>query len=164
MASTKENLYQAFVGEAKAYFRLLAFAKKADEEGYPQIASLFRAVAEAEKVHAMNGFAHLDRVGTTEENLRTSFEKETYVNEVAYAAFLKQAWAENLKDAIWTFTKARNAEERHAKLYKFALTEMANDQRTRYYVCGNCGWVEDGRRPEACPNCQSPAEIYKEIV
>ena len=86
MADTKENLYQAFIGEAKAYFRLLAFAKKADEEGYPQIASLFRAIAEAEKVHAQNGFAHLDRVGTTEENLKISFEKETYVNEVAYAA------------------------------------------------------------------------------
>lgn len=163
MADTKENLYQAFFGEAKAYFRLLAFAKKADEEGYPQMASLFRAIAEAEKVHAANGFALLDKVGTTEENLRSSFEKENFVNDVAYPAFLKQAWAENDKNAIWTFTKARNAEERHAKLYKYAIAEMANDKKTVYYVCGNCGWVEDGQCPESCPNCQSPAEQYLEI-
>lgn len=159
----KENIGQAFVGEAKAYFRLLAFADKAQEEGYPQIASLFRAVALAESVHAKNHFALLEQVGTTEENLKLSFEKETFVNEVAYPDFLRQAWAEEDKQAIWAFTKARNAEERHAKLYKLALSEMVSDRRTVYFVCSNCGWVEDGVRPDICPNCQSPGESYRAV-
>jgi rubrerythrin len=160
---TRENLELAFVGEAKAYFRLLAFARRAEEDGYPQIASLFRAVALAESVHAGNHFDLLEKVGATEENLKLSFEKETFVNEVAYPEFLRQAWAAEDKQAIWAFTKARNAEERHAKLYKLALSEMVSDRRTVYYVCSNCGWVEDGVRPEACPNCQSPGERYREV-
>ena len=49
---TKKNIYTSFIGEAKAYFRLLAYAEKADEEKVPQIALLFRAIAEAERVHA----------------------------------------------------------------------------------------------------------------
>ena len=114
---TRRNVEVAFVGEAKAYFRLLAFAGKADEEGYPQVARLFRSVAAAEAVHAKSHFELLEKVHSTEENLKLSFEKETFVNEVAYPAFLKQAWADEDKISIWYFTKARNAEERHAHLY-----------------------------------------------
>jgi rubrerythrin len=159
-----ENLNQAFVGEAKAYFRLLAFADRAEEEGYPQIASLFRAIAMAESVHAKNHFALMEKVGATEENLKLSFEKEMFVNEVAYPELLRQSWAAEDKQAIWAFTKARNAEERHAKLYKLTLSEMVSDRRTVYYVCSVCGWVEDGVRPEVCPNCQSPGSLYREVV
>jgi rubrerythrin len=160
---TRNNLREAFNGEAKAYFRLLAYAARAEEEGYPQIASLFRAVAFAESVHAKNHFDLLEAVDSTEENLKRSFEKETFVNEVAYPEFLRQAWADEDKQAVWAFTKARNAEERHARMYKLALAEMAGDRRTVYYVCGNCGWVEDGLRPETCPNCQSPGSLYREM-
>ncbi len=160
---TRNNLQEAFNGEAKASVRLLAYADRAEEEGYPQIASLFRAVAFAESVHAKNHFDLLEAVSTTEDNLKRSFEKEMFVNEVAYPDYLRQAWAEEDKQAVWAFTKARNAEERHAKLYKFALAEMAGDRRTVYFVCSNCGWVEDGLRPEACPNCQSPGSLYREI-
>jgi rubrerythrin len=161
---TLKNLKEAFIGEAKAHFRLLAFAARAEEEGYPQIASLFRAIALAESVHAKNHFALMEKVDTTEENLKTSFEKETFVNEVAYPELLRQAWADEDKQAIWAFTKARNAEERHAKLYKLALSEMAGDRKTVYYVCTVCGWVEDGLRPETCPNCQSPGGLYREVA
>jgi len=72
----------------------MAFAKKADEEGYPQVARLFRAVATAEGVHAREHFTLLEKVKSTEENLKSSFEKETFVNEVTYPAFLKDAWAD----------------------------------------------------------------------
>jgi rubrerythrin len=160
---TRENLNLAFAGEAKAYFRLLAFAEKADEEGYAQIARLFRAVALAESVHAGNHFAFLEKVGTTEENVKISFEKETFVNEVAYPAYLKQAWADKDDNAIWTFTKARNAEERHAKLYKRALSEMASDRESVYHVCSYCGWIEEDKAPDACPNCQRPPDSYREV-
>ncbi|HPL62257.1 MAG TPA: rubrerythrin family protein [Syntrophales bacterium] len=160
---TKDNLLTAFVGEAKAYFRLQAFAERAEKEGFPQIAALFRAVSAAEAVHAASHFALLERTGTTEENLKSSFEKETFANQVAYPEFLKTAWAEGDKQAVWALTKARNAEERHAKLYKFALAEMVGDRRTVYYVCSVCGWIADGARPESCPNCQAPAEKYRKI-
>ena len=128
--TTRRNVEAAFVGEAKAYFRLLAFAGKADEEGYPQVARLFRSIAAAEAVHAKSHFELLEKVHSTEENLKLSFEKETFVNEVAYPAFLKQAWADEDKLSIWYFTKARNAEERHAHLYKLAISDMVSDKET----------------------------------
>lgn len=160
---TRKNLETAFAGEAKAHFRLLAFAQRADQEGFPQIAGLFRAVAHAEAVHARNHFTRLERVGSTEDNLRDSFEKETFVNEVAYPEFIRQAWAEEDRDAVWTFTAARNAEERHARLYKFALSHLVADRTTVYQVCANCGWVEDGAPPERCPNCQQPGNVFEQI-
>jgi rubrerythrin len=160
---TRRNLETAFAGEAKAYFRLLAFAGQADKENYPQIAGLFRAVAQAEAVHARNHFSRLERIDSTENNLRYAFEKETFVNEVAYPEFIRQAWAEEDRDAIWAFTSARNAEERHARLYKIALSHLIAERSTVYQVCSNCGWVEDGPRPEQCPNCQQPASVFEEI-
>jgi rubrerythrin len=158
---TRKNLEKAFIGEVKAHFRLLSFAKKADEEGYPQIALLFRAVAEAEAVHARNYFSLLETVGATEENLKRSFENETFVSELAYPEMLKQAWKDEDKAAIWWFTAARNAEERHAKLYKYALEHMISDRMTVYYVCTHCGWVEDATCPDACPNCGKDKSWFK---
>jgi rubrerythrin len=160
---TRNDLMEAFLGEAKAYFRLRAFAKKADDEGYPAMARLFRAVAHAEGIHAANHFALLDRVGTTEENLKKSFEKETFVNEVAYPQFLKDAWAEQEKDAIWVLTKARNVEERHARLYRMALSRMTVEHLPDYHVCERCGWIEEGNSPPTCPNCEGPGEDYREV-
>ncbi len=160
---TRKNVEAAFVGEAKAYFRLMAFAGKAEEEGYPQVARLFRAVAVAEAVHAASHFELLEKVHSTEENLNLSFDKETFVNEVAYPAFLKQAWADEDKLSVWYFTKARNAEERHAHLYKLAIADMASEKETKYFVCSYCGWVETVTRPEKCPNCGRAPELYREI-
>jgi rubrerythrin len=161
---TQNNLLQAFIAEAQAHFRLLAYAKKADSEGYPQIARLFRAIAAAESAHARNHFALLERVGSTEENLKRSFEKETFVNEAAYPQFLKDAWAEEDKNAIWFFTKARNSEERHAKLYKQALVDMMSGREIDYFVCSYCGWVAENAAPEVCPNCTNPAESYERVL
>jgi rubrerythrin len=161
--ATLRNVEAAFVGEAKAHFRLLAFAGKADEEGYPQVARLFRAVAAAEAAHAKSHFELLEKIHSTEENLKLSFEKETFVNQVAYPEFLKQAWADEDNLSIWYFTKARNAEERHAHLYKLAISDMASEKETKYFVCSYCGWVETLSRPERCPNCGRAPELYDEI-
>ncbi|MEJ5300825.1 MAG: rubrerythrin family protein [Thermodesulforhabdaceae bacterium] len=160
---TRKNLEVAFVGESKAYFRLLSFAKKAEEEGYPQIALLFRAVAEAEAVHARNYFSLLEDVGSTEENLKRSFENETFASELAYPDMIKQAWQDEDKAAIWWFTAARNADERHAKLYKYALDHVISERMTVYHVCTHCGWIEDGFLPETCPNCGKSREWFKKI-
>lgn len=159
----QELMMEAFVGEARAYFRLLSFAERADEEGYPQIARLFRAIAEAERVHARNHASLLDEVRSTEENLQAAFRSESFVNEVAYPELLKEAWALDDKAAIWVLTSARNAEERHARLYKMALQDMIADRMAVYFVCGNCGWVADGAAPDKCPNCGKSSEMFREV-
>ncbi len=159
-SKTSKNIVEAFIGEAKAHFRLQAFAQKAEREGYPQIALLFKAISMAEAVHAKNFFSLMEKVGSTEENLKYSFEQEEFASGVAYPKFIKDAWAEDNKAAIWWFTAARNADERHSKLYKQALTLMVSDKMTIYYVCSHCGWIEEGKIPEKCPNCQKGKEFF----
>jgi len=160
---TKKNLEEAFLGEAKAHFRLKAFAARAEADGYPAIARLFRAVSEAEGIHASNHFALLDRVGDTQENLRASFEKETFANEVAYPKFLKEAWAEEEMEAVWLLTRARNVEERHARLYRTALSRMTVEASPVYVVCGRCGWITEEVVPDACANCDASKEDHRKV-
>jgi rubrerythrin len=162
---TRENLYTAFVGEAKAYHRLLAFAGQADEEGYPQIAKLFRAVAAAEGVHAER---HLRLLGEavvqgTEENLQSSFERETTVNEVYYPQFIQEAEAEGNQAAALTFSQARDVEEGHAALYKRALNAMLRDETHDYYVCQVCGYVAEHEAPDRCPVCGAKQEQFRPV-
>lgn len=153
--STRKNLYDAFVGEAKAHHRLLAFARKADEEGHPQVARLFRAVATAEGVHASRHLRLLGEtvVKDTETNLRTSFERETTVNAVTYPQFVLEAEEEGEPAAVLTFSQARDVEAGHAALYKRALNAMLRDEMVDYHVCTVCGYVAEREAPEQCPIC-----------
>ncbi len=164
--TTRHNLYEAFVGEAKAYHRLLAFARKADEEGYPQIAKLFRAVAAAEGVHAERHLRLLGEavVRSTEENLRSSFERETTVNQVYYPQFIRQAEEEGEQTAALTFSQARDVEERHAALYKRALNTMLRDETQDYYVCQVCGYVAEREPPDQCPICGARREQFRSVA
>jgi len=160
---TRSNVYQAFVGEAKAYHRLLAFARKAGEEGYEQIAKLFRAVAAAEGVHAER---HLRLMGeavvkSTEENLQFSFESETTVNEVYYPQFIQDAEDEGERAAALTFSQARDVEEGHAALYKRALNAMLRDENHDYHVCEVCGYVAEREAPDRCPICNARREKFR---
>jgi rubrerythrin len=163
---TGRNLYDAFVGEAKAHHRLLAFARKAQEEGYPQIAKLFRAVATAEGVHAER---HLQLLGeavvqSTEENLRSSFERETNVDQVTYPQFIQEAEQEGEQAAAVTFGQARDVEERHAALYKQALSAMLRDETYSYYVCPVCGYIAEREAPDECPICGAKREKFVQIT
>ncbi len=162
---TRSNLYEAFVGEAKAHIRLLAFAGKAEEEGYSQIAKLFRAIATAEEVHAANHLRVLGEViiKRTEENLAFSFDKETTVNEVTYPQFIMQAEEEGEREAVSSFSYARDVEEGHARLYKKAMEHMLQDEVSDYYVCGVCGYTSDGVLPEECPICGAMREKFRKI-
>jgi rubrerythrin len=159
---THNNLYTAFVGEAKAYHRLLAFARKADEEGYSQIAKLFRAIAAAEGVHTERHLRLLGEavVQSTEENLQSSFERETTVNEVYYPQFIREAEDEGERAAMLTFGQARDVEEGHAALYKRALSAMLRDETHDYYVCQVCGYVAEREAPEQCPVCSAKREKF----
>jgi rubrerythrin len=162
---TRRNLYEAFVGEAKAHRRLLAFARQADEEGYPDVARLFRAVAYAEGVHAD---AHLRLLGetvvrTTEENLQSSFERESTVSGLTYPRFIAQAEAEGERRAAVVFSHARDAEEAHAALYKGAMGCMLREEPCAYHVCSVCGLVVEGSAPDECPICGARQEKFVRI-
>ena len=162
---TKNNIYKAFIGEAKAYFRLLAYAEKADEEDAPQIALLFRAIAEAERVHATRQLNLVKDllVKDTDTNLETSFQREKTVSENAYPEFIKDAEDEGESAAAQVFSHARDAESFHAKLYERAIMNMIRDEVKAYHVCQVCGYVTDKKIPHKCPVCGAPKEKFKSI-
>jgi rubrerythrin len=163
---TQENVYEAFVGEAKAHHRLLAFARKADDEGYEQVARLFRAVAAAEGVHAERHLRLLEEayVKSTEENLQYSFEQETTVNQVYYPEFIREAEEEGEPAAAVTFKQARDVEERHAALYKRALNAMLREETHDYYVCQVCGYVAEREPLDRCPVCNAGQVEFRQVT
>jgi rubrerythrin len=163
---TQRNAYEAFVGEAKAYFRLLAFARRAEAEDYAQIAKLFRAVAAAEGVHAERHLRQLGEavVRDTEDNLSTSFERESTVNQVYYPQFIREAEEEGERAAALVFSQARDVEEGHAALYKRAMTAMLRDESHDYHVCRVCGYVAEREAPDRCPVCNAKRELFELIT
>ena len=156
----KEALRQAYAGEAKAALRLKVFARKAEEEGFPQIAKLFRVIAFSEEIHGERALRVLREIGSTEENLNESFQSETHVAKVAYDEFIRMAFDLGEKAAAWHFTQSRDVEETHAKLYKSALNDLMGERVTTYYVCSVCGYVSDGILPEECPVCGAKKEKF----
>jgi rubrerythrin len=162
---TRKNAYEAFIGEAKAYFRLLAFAEKAREEEVPQIALLFRSIAEAERVHATSHLRLLKDivVKDTDTNLEESFQREKTVSENIYSDFIATAEEEGESTAALTFSHARDAEGYHAKLYERAIYHLIRDEVKAYHVCQVCGYVTDRRIPKKCPVCGAPAEKFKTV-
>ena len=162
---TKKNVYTAFIGEAKAYFRLLAYAEKAEEEGVPQIALLFRAIADAERVHATR---HLNLVKDmlvkdTDTNLEKSFQQEKSISENVYLDFIKDAEEDGEKAAAITFSQARDAESFHAKLYERAIYHVIRNEVKAYHVCQVCGYVTSKKIPDKCPICQATKDKFKTI-
>jgi len=164
-AKTRQNVLTAFVGEAKAYFRLLAYAEKADEEQEPQIALLFRAIAEAERVHATRQLNLVKDilVKDTDTNLEASFQREKTVSENTYPDFIKDAEDEGETAAVLAFSHARDAEAYHAKLYERAIYHVIKNVVKAYHVCQVCGYVTDKKIPKKCPVCGAPPEKFKTV-
>lgn len=160
---TLQNLKAGFVAESQANLRNLSFAMKAEQEGYPQMARLFRAVAEAEAVHAFNHLRLLGAISDTQENLENAFEKENLAANT-YPRFIKEADEEDNPHAARIFGYSRDVEQGHAKLYDKALKHMISDVDTDYYVCGVCGYVSDGVLPDKCPICGAPKEKFRRVV
>ena len=160
---TLKNLKAGFVAEAQAHFRNLAFAIKAEQEGYAQVARLFRAIAEAEAVHAFNHLRLLGGVSSTQENLESAFERETLASNT-YPHFVKEADEEGNANVVRVLTYSRDVERGHAKLYEQALEHMLADGETEYYVCQVCGYVSDGSLPDRCPICGAPKEKFRSVM
>jgi rubrerythrin len=160
MDDTRDALQQAYTGEAKAALRLKVYAEKAEEDGYPQIAKLFRVIARSEELHGSRALKALHEIKTTEENLTESFQSERGVAEVAYAQFVKRAEAEGNRVAVIVFRQSKDVEETHAKLYKEAMNHLMEERETQYYVCLVCGFIADGVQPEICPVCGAKEDQF----
>ncbi len=160
---TANNVHTAFVEEAKANQRLLMFAKKAEDEGLPQIAHLFRVVAAAESVHSRRHFALLEGVADTQTNLERAFQSEMGVNGIHYPRMLREAEDDGEEAAALVFSQARDVEDGHAKLYKRALNHLIAETPTEYSICTVCGYVVEGKLPENCPICNSPKSKFEKV-
>ncbi len=167
MTKTADDLKAAFAGESQANRRYLAFAKKADEEGFPQIARLFRAAAHGETVHALNHLRTLGEVKSLAENLQAAIGGENYEVVSMYPAFMKDAETEGEKKALNSFRMAWEVEKVHEALYCKALEELkAGKEQAEYdyYVCPVCGFVHERNAPDRCPVCGTPGARFEKIV
>ena len=159
MNKTDENLKDAFEGESQANRKYIAFAQKAEEEGFTQAAKLFKAAAEAETVHALNHLRVTGEVKSTLENLTTALGGETFEFMKMYPEFIATAKQEKNKQAAWSFDMANKVEQIHAKLYQKAIDALKNKkplEKVDYYVCSVCGNTVESEAPEKCPICGNP--------
>ena len=167
MSNTTDNLKTAFAGESQANRKYLAFAKKADEEGLPQIARLFRAAAAAETVHANNHLKALDGIQATAQNLEAAVGGENYEIVSMYPPMLAEAEAGQDKRAARSFRWALEVEKVHEALYRKAAESLAKGQdapATDYYVCPFCGYTHEGPMTEKCPVCGAAPEKFERIA
>jgi rubrerythrin len=164
MSKSEEFLKEAFAGESQANRKYLAFAVKADDEGFPQVARLFRAAAEAETIHAHNHLKALKGIGSTKDNLAAAIAGETHEFEHMYPEMIQGAKDEGNKAAERTFVFANEVEKVHAQLYKKALETLGQSQETRpYYVCKICGHTVENEPPDTCPVCGAKAKMFVKI-
>ncbi|MCE9644481.1 MAG: rubrerythrin family protein [Chloroflexi bacterium] len=160
--TTIENLKEAFAGESQANQKYRAFAKKAEREGFPNVARLFRTAAEAERIHAEGHLGALDGIASTADNLQAAIDGETYESNVMYPPMFEQAKAEDHK-AKRMFGYALDAEAVHAKLYAMALGAVKQGRdltEVEFYLCPVCGNIEIGKPTEACKVCGAKADKF----
>jgi rubrerythrin len=179
LSVTLGNLQTAYSVEANAQARYLAFARGADEEGYAPVASLFRAAARSEDIHASNLGEAIRNLGaepkviiegivinSTHEHLETTIKRETCMRDEMYPTFLRQARLEKLSPAAArTFHLAQKAEAEHAALFNQTLQEL---ERLRggaqaYYVCPVCGFMSSKADGRHCPVCSTPADRFEKV-
>jgi rubrerythrin len=165
--ATEDNLKDAFAGESQANRKYLAFAKKAETDGYPQVAKLLRAAAEAETVHAHAHLRALKGVKDTGENLKVAIEGEGFEFKEMYPKYLDEAETEDHKPAALSFKFALAVEEIHHGLYGEALkaVEAGNDLPVRtIHVCSVCGNTVYGEPSDKCPVCGVDKSKFFEVT
>jgi rubrerythrin len=161
MSKTEQNLQDAFAGESQANRKYLAFARKAEEEGYEQVAKLFRAAAAAETIHAHNHLRALAAVKSTKENLMAAIAGESYEFQKMYPGMIIDAKTEGQDYALRSFSLANEVEKVHAALYRKALESLGTNTATDYYVCSVCGHTVEGEAPDMCPVCSANKQAFR---
>jgi rubrerythrin len=184
-SATLANLIAAFEGESNAHARYTAFAARADEEGWFGAASLFRAVARSEQIHAQNYALTIRQLGgetrchihpivveETPQNLATALAAEQYEVETMYPAFIIEAGADEVSHFIaeHTFAWALEGEKAHAALLREAVEIVSEgldawvSSPRNFYVCPVCGFTSGIKDQEAhCPVCNLPWETLETI-
>jgi rubrerythrin len=163
VSKVEKDLLEAFAGESQANRKYLAFAKKAEEEGYRQVAKLFRAAAEAETVHAHNHLREAGGIKSTKENLDEAINGETYEFQKMYPQMIEDAKTEGNNGALRSFNFANEVEKIHAELYKKALENLGKNPDVDYYVCQVCGNTVENEAPDECPICGAKKQAFKKI-
>jgi len=179
-AKTIVNLQDAFNGESNATARYAAFSKKAAEEGYKEIALLFKAASLAEKVHAGNHKAVLEEMGvtakeptidvkvlSTKENLEFAIKGETYEATTMYPNFLKDANAAGNQLALISLNYAYKTEKKHKAFYEQALAALVSNKSntlpSTYFVCPTCGNTYETTAPKRCGISMTGGEKFVKI-
>lgn len=160
MATTDQNLQEAFAGESQANRKYLAFAEQAEKEGRAQAARLFRAAANAETIHAHAHLRAMKGIGTTDENLKEAVAGETHEFKNMYPDMIKTAEAEGHAAAARSFRYANEVEKTHAALYQKILDSLDGPEECDYYICTVCGHTHEHHPPETCPVCGAKARAF----
>lgn len=161
---TIKNMWEAFAGESQANRRYLLFAKKAADEGLPNIARLFRAVAESETIHANNHLEALKGVKSTAENLESALTGEADEFTSIYPMFMDQAKRDANNEALKSFFWANEAEKTHGRFYERALdvNKQGEDLALKeLHICSICGYTVEGAPPDKCPTCGQSKDKFK---
>lgn len=177
---TEKNLLKAFAGESQARMRYTLYAAKAQEEGYEQIAAIFRETAEQEAMHATRFFSFLEggmleiqasypagKVKDTAGNLRAAAEGEHEEWAELYPEFARIAAEEGFKKIATAFKMIAEAEITHERRYLKLLANLENgsvfekDEKVEWY-CRKCGYVYEGKKPpKNCPTCEHPMGFFE---
>jgi len=160
MSKTMENLAAAFAGESQANRKYLAYAKKAEDEGYAGVAKLFRAAAAAETIHAHKHLNVMKGVNATKENIKDAIAGETHEFKSMYPEMIAAAKQEGNKQAEISFSYANEVEKVHAALYQKALDAMEGYPEKDYYICKVCGYTAEDGAPDKCPVCGARKEYF----
>jgi rubrerythrin len=164
MTKSREFLNEAFTGESQAHQQYEAFAERALQDGYPQVARLFRAAAQAETVHAINHLKALGSIADTRDNLQKAITGETHEFEHMYPEMLAAASEEKNKQAERSFRYALEVEKVHAALYAKMLETLGTGQEEYpYYICPVCGYTAEKKAPGQCPVCGALGSKFREV-
>jgi rubrerythrin len=163
MSKTVEDLQEAFAGESQANRKYLAFAKKADEEGFPMAARLFRAAAAAETVHAHAHLKVLGGIRSTKENIKEAIEGESHEFQKMYPKMIEDAKAEGNAQALRSFEFANAVEKIHAQLYQKMFDNLDKQTMVDVYICPVCGMTVEGEPPDKCPVCGALKKFFERI-
>jgi len=165
MPTVHEDMKEAFAGESQANQKYRAFAKQAEQEGFTNVARLFRTTAEAERIHAEGHLRALEGIGTTADNLQSAIDGETHEFTDMYPPMVDRAQAETHK-AGRMFRYAVAAEAVHARIYQLAIEAVRRGQdltETDFYLCPVCGYIELGQPPESCPICGTKGAKFVQV-
>lgn len=165
MTKAYDDLIAAFGGESKANRKYTSYAKKAEEEGFTQVARLFRAAAAGEAVHAANHFTAANEIKSTQENLQDAIAGEHYEVVDMYPPMIADAQSEENRAAAKSFNRAWNVEKVHEALYRAALETLGQESEVYdYWVCPACGFVQAKSAPDRCPICGHPGTEFFKVV